>query len=113
MEAAVTALLGAAAGAITFDDEQFTVGRVVVGAVGQLAGERKAFEGPFAGRLAHLLHGQASPGSRDTFFDDALGFGGVFFEPLLPGITKHGVDGGGCHRANQFFFGLRAKLRIT
>src|SRR5207245_2298401 len=63
LEATVAALLRGAAGRIALHDEQLAVGRILLRAIGELAGQRAAVQGAlaaaqllgFAGRLARPL----------------------------------------------------------
>ena len=74
LEFAVAALLGAAAGRVALDDEQFGFGRVLLLAVGELAGQRGNAERALAGQFARLAGGFARGGGLDHLADDDLGF---------------------------------------
>src|SRR6185437_10488196 len=63
LKAAVAALLGRAAGAVALDDENLTLGRVALLAVGELAGEVGDVERALAaGQIAGLTRGLARGG---------------------------------------------------
>src|SRR5579872_2241977 len=82
LEFAIAALLGAAAGGIALDDEQFGFGGIALLAVGQLAGERCDIERALAPRqLARLAGGLAGGGGFHDLADDDLGFRGMLLEP--------------------------------
>ena len=75
LEFAVAALLGAAAGRIALDDEQFGFGGIVFLAVGQLARQRGDVERALAPRqFARLARGLAGGGGFHHLADDDLGF---------------------------------------
>ena len=79
---AVARLLGAAAGAVALDDEDFAFGGIAFLAIGQLAGQRGAVQRALAaGQFARLARGFAGRGRFDHLADDGLGFGGMFLEP--------------------------------
>ena len=83
----VPGLLGGAAGGVPFHQEDLGLGRVVAGAVGQLAGQRRAADHFLAG---HFLGGaQALLGVVDAQLGKPLGLVGVLVEPQGKGILDH------------------------
>ncbi len=79
---AVAALLGAAAGAVALDDEDFAFGGIAFLAVGQLAGQGRAVQRALAaGQFARLAGGFAGGGGFHHLADDGLGFGRMLLEP--------------------------------
>ena len=72
LEAAVAALLGRATGRVALDQEQLAVAGVLLGAVGELAGQREAFEGALANdQLARFAGGLAGARGGQALLDDA------------------------------------------
>src|SRR3954449_6617793 len=83
LRVAVAALLGRAAGGVALDDEDLAQGRVLHGAVGELAGQPRVLEGALAPReVARLARGRARLRSRDRLADDLARVGGVLLEEL-------------------------------
>src|SRR4051812_3653947 len=81
LRVAVAALLGRAAGGVALDDEDLAQGRVLDGAVGELAGQPRVLEGALAPReVARLARGRARLRSRDRLADDLARVGGVLLE---------------------------------
>src|SRR5690606_35051830 len=81
---AVAALLGAAAGRVALDDEQFRQRRVLLLAVGELAGQAGDVERALApGQVAGLARGLAGAGGVDDLAGDGTGLVGVFLQDLL------------------------------
>ena len=79
---AVAALLGAAAGAVAFDDEDFALGGIAFLAIGQLAGQRRAVQRALAaGQFARLAGGFARGGGFHHLAHDGPGFGRMLLEP--------------------------------
>src|SRR5207245_1755694 len=73
-EATVATLLGGAAGRIALYDEQLAVGRILLGAVGELAGQRAAVQGALAAdQLLGLAGRLARPRGVDGLADDPAG----------------------------------------
>ena len=78
LEVPVAALLGTAAGAVALDNEDFALGRIALGAVRQLAGQRRALQrGLAAGQVAGLAGGLAGAGGVEAAVQDHFGDGGV------------------------------------
>ena len=84
---AVAAILGAAAGGIAFDQEQFRFDRITLLAIGQLAGQARHFEHALApGQVTRLLRGFARGGGINDLGHDGLGVSGVFLQPHVQPI---------------------------
>ena len=84
---AVAAILGAAAGGIAFDQEQFRFHRITLLAIGQLAGQARHFEHALApGQVTRLLRGFARGGGINDLGHDGLGVSGVFLQPHVQPI---------------------------
>ena len=102
----VAALLGAAAGGVTLDDEQFGAGGVSFGAVGQFAGQGEALQGALAhDEFARFAGGVAGAGGGEAAFNDALGFARVFFQERGKGVGGDGSDNAGNFRTAQQLMG--------
>ena len=113
LEGTVAPLLGRAAGAVAFHDEQLGLGRIALLAFGQLPGQRGHVEGALLAReLARLAGRLARGGGFHHLADDHLGFRRVFLEPVLQRLVDQVLD----HRAhlggNQLVLGLRGELRV-
>ena len=110
LEILVARLLGAAAGGIAFDQEQFGARQVLGDAVGQLAGQGGALGDLLADDLLFGL--QARAGALDRQLRDPLAELGVLVQPQAEGIVRGAFDEtGGLARA-QPFLGLAAELRV-
>ena len=108
------ALLGAAAGRVTLDDEELAVGGVLVGAVGQFAGQTAAGHGRLAlHALAGLAGGHTGRSGENHLVDDELGLlrvflqivGECFAHSLLHGAGHLGVAELGLRLALELGFG--------
>jgi hypothetical protein len=83
LELAVAALLGAAAGGVTLDDVDLAQRRVLLLAVGQLAGQAHAVEHASCARhLARLARGLAGARGLDDLAADDLGVDRVLEQPV-------------------------------
>ena len=87
--------------------------RVLLLAVGELAGQRGDVEGALAaGELARLARRFARGGGLDDLADDDLGFGRVLLEPGGERLADQAFD----HRphlgGDQLVLGLRGELRV-
>src|SRR5699024_5464507 len=79
----VASTLGGAARRVTLDDVELALLRVRRLTVGQLAGQRGAFqEGLAAGQITCLPGGHASSCGLARLGDDVLGFAGIAFQPV-------------------------------
>ena len=74
LESPVSALLGGAAGRVTFDHIQFGEVRVALGAIRQLAGESTTCERTLANRFTSLAGRFAGAGGHEALLDDALAY---------------------------------------
>ena len=105
-------MLGAAAGRVTLDDEEFGLGGILFLAVGELARQRGDAERVLARQLARFSRGLAGGGGLDHLADDDLGLRRMFLEPglqrLVDDVLDHGADFGG----DQLVLGLRRELRV-
>ena len=113
LELAVAALLGRSACGVALHEEELAVGRVAVGAVGQLAREAAArHHGLALNELAGLAGRVACRCGKDHLVDDGAGVLRVLFEILV----ERGADGlrnGGHHLAvAQLGLGLALELGL-
>ncbi len=85
----ISALLGRTAGGVALDQEQLRTARILLLAVGELAGKARQIQSTFApGHFAGPPRG--FPGTRgvDDLADDMLGFSGVF-QQIVPERARH------------------------
>src|SRR5262249_33974568 len=81
LEATVAALFRRTPGTVALDQVQLALARVALGAVGELAGEGRAFQGVLAGdRVARHLGGAAGALREQALLDDLLRVARVFFK---------------------------------
>ena len=66
---------------VALDDEKFGLGRILLLAVGELAGQRGDAERILARHFARLARGFARGGGLHDLADDDLGFAGMLLEP--------------------------------
>ena len=112
LEAAIAALLGGAAGALTLDQIQFAAVGVALGAVGQLAGQAAAVQGALAaGQVASLAGGLAGARGFNGLVDDALGDRRILLQEGAQALVDKGL-----HRAGdvgvELALGLALELRL-
>ena len=112
LEFAIAALLGAAAGGIALDDEQFGFGRIALLAIGEFAGQRGDAERAFARHLARLARGLARRGGLDHLADDDLGLGRMLLEPGLEHVVDDALDRRPHLGRDQLVLGLRGEFRV-
>ena len=113
LKAAVAALLGRAAGALTLDDEQLALARVALLTVGQLARQRRHLERTLAlHQLAGLARGLAGLGRQRGLADHHPRFLGMALEELAEPIGHHRADRGADLARHQLVLGLVRVLRI-
>ncbi len=109
----VPAELGAAAGGIAFDDEQLAQRRVLLLAVGELAGQSGRVKGRLAARE---LPGFASRVARarggDALVDDQARLRGVFLEEARKALGDGVVDERADVRVAELGLGLAFELRL-
>ncbi len=110
LEVLVAGLLGAAAGRVTFHQEQLGAGQVLADAVGQLAGQG----GALGDLLAHhqFFGLQARAGAFDRQLRDALADFHVLVQQQAEGIVRGAFDETGGLARRQAFLGLPAELRV-
>ena len=110
---AVAALLGAAAGRVALDDEQFRQRRVLLRAIGQLAGQAGDVQRAFAaGEVACLAGGFTGAGGIHDLAGDGLGFIRVFLQELLQPRSERTVHHRAHVRGHQLFLGLAGEAGI-
>src|SRR6201987_5224701 len=113
LEGAVAALLGGAARAVAFDDEQFGSRRIALLAIGQLAGKGGNDErGLLAREFASLARSLASGRRLDDLADDNLRLRWMLLQPVLQRLVDDVLD----HRAHlggdELVFGLRGEFWV-
>ena len=113
LESTVTAYLGSTAGGITLDEEEFALGRILVGAVSQLAGKSAAaHDGLALHELTSLAGGVAGSGGQYHLLHYQLGIPGILFKICLESSgssCRHGTH----HLAvAKFGLGLTLELRL-
>ncbi|AAF10482.1 conserved hypothetical protein [Deinococcus radiodurans R1 = ATCC 13939 = DSM 20539] len=114
LEAPFASALGRAACRVAFHDEQFGLGGVLRGAVGELTGQVIVFERVGAPHdVAGLAGGVAGAGSLGGFFHDGLADLGIFLEELRELLAHDGVDGRLRLTVEQLDLGLRLELRVA
>ncbi len=109
LELAVAALLGRAACGVTLDDVQLAQRGVLLLAVGQLAGQARAFQHALAARqFAGLARGFAGAGGFHDLAADDLGVVRVFQQPGFGSVWATSFFTGRPHFAgHQLVLGLR------
>ena len=112
LEAAVAALFGGAAGGIAFDDVKLGVGRVAIGAIGQLAGQAAAGEGAFAHGVAGLAGGFAGAGGHEAFVNNFFSDGGIGVEEAHQALIDDGGDQAFDFGVDELDLGLGFEARI-
>src|SRR5690606_9311409 len=90
---AVAALLGRAAGRVALDDEQLRQRRILLLAVGELAGQAGDVQRALAaGEVARLARGFARARGLDDLARDRAGLMGVFLQELLQTRRERAVN---------------------
>ena len=113
LELAVAALLGAAAGGVALDDVDLAQRRVLLLAVGQLAGQAHAVEHALAARhLARLARGFAGAGAVDDLAADDLGVVRVLQQPVVEQLADDVFHRAAHFAADQLVLGLAAELGL-
>ena len=112
---AVARLLGGAAGAVALDDEDFGALGVVVGAVGELAGEAQlARRG--GGLALHLALGAAAEavlGALDDRAQERAAAVHVVGEEMVEMVAHRGLDEARRLEAGQAVLGLALEMRVA
>ena len=112
---AIACLFGAAAGRITFHDEQFRADRVIAGAIGEFAGQAQT---GFAGRglaLHHHFLAAAQPVFHALHHEgeQRLAAFTIGHQPVIEMILDGAFHQAGGFRAGQPVLGLALELRIA
>jgi hypothetical protein len=114
LELPVAALLGRAAGRIALDDEQLAVGRVLLGTVGQLAGQRASVQGALAPDQFLGLAGRFARARRvQRLGDDLAGDRRVFLEIGPQRLVDCRLDDALHLAVAQLGLGLPFELRVA
>jgi hypothetical protein len=113
LELAVAALLGGAACGVTLDEEQLAQRRVLLLAVGELAGQAHAVQHALAARhFAGLARGFAGAGGFDDLAADDLGVVRRFQQEVGQRLADELFHGQAHFGGDQLVLGLRAELRL-
>ncbi len=105
--------LGGAACGITLYDEDLALGRILLRAVGKLAGKTLTLERRFAARkIARLARGVAGLLGKDGFLDDDLRDGGILLEIVGELLAHELVHRGSRLAVAEFLLCLTLKLRL-
>ena len=110
---AVARLLGRAAGAVAFDQEDFRARRRIARAIRKLAGQAQLARRGLAGDFFFLLALQPVLGLIDHEIEQPVGFLRTFRQPMIEMVAHHILDqalriGGG-----EFLLGLALKFRLA
>ncbi len=109
----VAAALGRAAGAVALDDEDLALGRVALGAVGQLAGQARAFQHGLSPRqLARFSRGFSCARGAHAPIQDHAGDGRVFLQELVQLFADQALDHAAHLAVAELHLGLALKLRL-
>ena len=108
LELAVPGALRRTASGIAFHQKEFAVRRVLVGAVGQLAGERRAAQHLLAHHLLRRL--RPALGVGDGHFGEAVAIRGMLAQPKAEGVLGDARNEGRGLPRRQAFFRLAAEL---
>ena len=109
---AVPRLLGRAAGAVALDQEQLRFGGVLLGAIVELAGQRRDAHHRFAARLARFARRFARGGGVDHFLDDHPGVRRILLQPFGELVGDQAFQRLADFGRDQFILGLRAELGV-
>ena len=113
LEVPVAALLGTAAGAVALDNEDFALGRIALGAVRQLAGQRRALQGGLAaGQVAGLAGGFPGAGGGQALVQHGPRGGGVLLQVLGQLLGNHGIHQRANFAVAQLGLGLALELGL-
>src|SRR3970282_1786528 len=103
---AIATLLGRAARGVTLDDEQLGLGRILLLAVGELAGQAGDVERSLApGQVAGLARGFAGTSGVDDLACDGTGLVWMFLQELLQTCTERVLNDRPHVGTDQFFLG--------
>ena len=110
---AVASLLGRAACGVTLDEEYLAVFRVLVGAVGELAGQSASTHDALAlHALTRLAGRDACGGGQDDLLTDELGLVGMLLKVVGQCLAHGRVDGARDLAVAELGLGLALKLRL-
>ena len=112
MRLAVTALLGRAAGGVTFDEEEFGLGRIALLTISELAWQAGDAHRALAAHFARAASGFARGGGIDHLLDDRLGIAGVFLEPFAHFVAHQRFERRAHFGRDQLVFGLAGELGV-
>ena len=105
--------LARAAGGIALHQEDLRHGRVLLLAIGQLAGQPGAVQGALApGQLPGLAGRLPGPGGLDGLLQDGLGLPGVLLEEAGEPVVDDGLDDALHLAGDQLVLGLAAELGV-
>ena len=105
--------LGAAARGISFDDVNFAIFRILIGAVSQFSGQRHAFQSRFSsGKLSCLSCRFPCSLRQNGFFADGLGNVGVLLQVVSKLLGNNIVHSSSCFGVAELLLGLTFKLRL-
>src|SRR5690606_30263645 len=111
--APVAPLLGRAARGVTLDDEELRLGRILLLAVGELAGQAHAVQQPLAtSHVARLARRLARAGGIDDLADDDLRVVRLLEEELLDAGGDDLLDGRAHFGRDQLVLRLRGELGL-
>ena len=109
---AIAALLGGAAGGITFDNIKLGQLRVALGTVGQLARQTTAGKRAFANRLAGFAGRLAGTGRSQHFIEDPFRHRRILIEIVHQPVVDHRVNDAVDLSVNELHLGLRFEARV-
>ncbi len=113
LELPVAALLGGAAGGVALDDVDLAQRRVLLLAVGELAGQAHAVEHALAARhLAGLARGLAGAGGLDDLAAEDLGVVGALFQVVRQRLGDDVFHGRAHFAGDELVLGLAAELGL-
>src|SRR6266566_1734315 len=112
LKLSVAALLGRAAGGITFDDVQLRIRRVAVGAIGQFARQAPAGQRRFAHRFTRLARRFAGAGRIQALVHHFLGHRRVGVEVRHQPVVSNGTNDALNLRRKESLFGLVIELGV-
>ena len=106
-------LLGGASGAVALDEEKLGLGRVLLLAIGELAGERGHVHRRLAPRqFTGFPRGLTRQRGLDDLADNHPRLDGVFLEPFAEFLVHQPLDGGPHLGGHKLVLGLRAELWV-
>jgi hypothetical protein len=112
LEFAVAALLGAAAGRIALDDEQFGFGGIALLAVGELAGQRGDIERALARVSSRALRAASRAAAASTTLPTMTLASADAPRTSRQSLVDHVLDHRAHFRGHQLVLGLRGEFRV-